>query len=142
MKLDDDLLMAYPQKMVEAIILGLVDPLNQHLVKLFGFEFPAEQRRHFRREASSWLNKIQRLRMKPTTRTGSVKFYFDHLFDYPFGGNEIPTMRAMMEFISSDYDGIRPTKSPAEAVAWLKGFHTTLAARLHDGESVLDLVPE
>ena len=53
MKIDDKLLMAYPKKMVEAIILGLVDPLNQHLVKLVGFEFPAELRRHFRKEASS-----------------------------------------------------------------------------------------
>jgi hypothetical protein len=85
--------------MVEAIILGLVDPLNQPLVKLVGLEFPAELRRHFRKEASSWLNKIQRLRMKPTSRTGSV-------------------------------------------VTWLKEFHTALAQRLHNGEAVLDLVPE
>jgi len=142
MKIDDKLLMAYPQKMVEAIILGLVDPLNQHLVKLVGFEFPAELRRHFRKEASSWLNKIQRLRMKPTSRTGSVRFYFNHLFDYPFGGNEVQTMRAMMEFISSDYDGTQPTNSPEEVVTWLKEFHTALAQRLHNGEAVLDLVPE
>ena len=59
MKIDDKLLMAYPKKMVEAIIFGLVDPLNQHLVKLVGFKFPAKLRRHFRKEASSWLNKIQ-----------------------------------------------------------------------------------
>jgi hypothetical protein len=51
-------------------------------------------------------------------------------------------MQAMMEFISSEYDGIRPTKSPEEVVAWLKNFHTKLAERLHAGESVLDLVPE
>jgi hypothetical protein len=142
MKLDDKFLMAYPQKMVEAIILGLVDPLNQHLVKLAGFAFPAEQRRHFRREATSWLNKIQRLRMKPTNRTGSVKFYFDHLFDYPFGGNEVPAMRAMMEFISSEYDGIRPVKSPEQVVAWLKSFHMLLAQRLHNGEAVVGMVPD
>ena len=142
MKIDDELVMAYPQKMVEAIILGLVDPLNQHLVKLVGFEFSAELRRHFRKEARSWLNKIQRLRMKPTSRTGSFRFYFDHLFDYPFGGNEVPTMRAMMEFILSDYDGIQPTKSPEEVVTWLKKFHTDLAQRLHNGDAVLDLVPE
>ena len=80
--------------------------------------------------------------MKPSNRTGSFKFYFDHLFDYPFGGNEVPTMRAMMEFISSDYDGIQPTKSPEEVVTWLKKFHADLAQRLHDGEAVLDLVPE
>lgn len=142
MKIDDELVMAYPQKMVEAIILGLVDPLNQHLVKLVGFEFSAELRRHFRKEARSWLNKIQRLRMKPTSRTGSFRFYFDHLFDYPFGGNEVPTIRAMMEFILSDYDGIQPTKSPEEVVTWLKKFHTDLAQRLHNGDAVLDLVPE
>jgi hypothetical protein len=142
MKLDDEWLMAYPQKMVEAIILGLVDPLNQHLVKLVGFAFPADQRRHFRKEAMSWLNKIQRLRLKPTSRTGSVKFYFDHLFDYPFGGSEVQAMRAMMEFISSDYDGIRPTRSAEEVVAWLKAFHTALAERLHRGEAVLDMLPE
>jgi hypothetical protein len=75
MKIDDTLVMAYPQKLVEAIILGLVDPLNQHLVKLVGFEFPAELRRHFRKESTSWLNKIQRLRMKPANRTGSLRFY-------------------------------------------------------------------
>lgn len=119
-----------------------MDPLNQHLGKLVAFDFPPDERRHFRKEASSWLNKIQRPRMKPTRRTGSVKFYFDHLFDYPFGGNEVENMRAMMEFISSDYDGIRPTRSPAEVVAWLQAFHTTLAQRLHAGEAVLELVPE
>ena len=142
MKIDDKPLMAYPQKIVEAIILGLVDPLNQHLVKLVGFGFPAELRRYFRKEASSWLNKIQRLRMKPTSRTGSVKFYFNHLFDYPFGGNETQTMRAMMEFISSEYDDIEPAKSPEEMVTWLKDFHTRLAEALHNGEAVLDMLPQ
>jgi len=142
MKIDDKLLMAYPQKMVEAIILGLVDPLNQHLVKLVGFEFPAELRWHFRKEASSWLNKIQRLRMKPTSRTDSVRFYFNHLFDYPFGGNEVQTMRAMMEFISSEYDGIQPIKPPEEVVGWLREFHSKLAEALHNGEAVLDMLPK
>jgi hypothetical protein len=142
MKIDDKLLVAYPQKMIDAIIFGLVDPLNQRLVKLVGFEFQNELRRHFRKEASSWLNKIQRLRMKPTSRTGSVRFYFDHLFEYPFGGNEVQTMQAMIEFISSDYDGVRPTRPAEEVVAWLKQCHAELAQRLHNGEAVLDLVPE
>ena len=94
MKIDDKLVMTYSEKMDEAIIRGLVDPLNQHLVKLVGFEFPAELRRHFRKEAGSWLNKIQRLRMKPTSRTGPFRFYFNHLFDYPFGGNEVQAIQA------------------------------------------------
>jgi hypothetical protein len=104
--------------MVEAIILGLVDPLNQHLVKLVGFEFPADLHRHFRKEASSWLNKIQRLRMKPTSRSNFISTTC--LITLLVG--KVQTMRAMMEFISSDYDGIQATKSPEEVVAWLKEF--------------------
>jgi hypothetical protein len=47
-----------------------------------------------------------------------------------------------MEFISSEYDGIRPSRSPEETAAWLKRFHTGLAEALHVGEAVLDLLPE
>jgi hypothetical protein len=50
--------------------------------------------------------------------------------------------RALMEFISSEYDGIRPTISPEEMAIWLKEFHTKLAQALHNGEAVLDMVPE
>jgi hypothetical protein len=117
-------------------------PINHHLVKLVGFDFPPKLRDHFRRELRNWLNEIQRIRLKPTTRTGSFRFYFDPLFDYPFGGIEVPNMRALMEFISSECDEIRPTKSPEELVEWLKGFHTELAQRLHNGEAVLDMIPD
>jgi hypothetical protein len=51
-------------------------------------------------------------------------------------------MRALMEFLSSEYDGIRPSRSPDEMAAWLSGFHTMLAEALHNGEAVLDLLPE
>ena len=141
MKIDQLMEMAYPQKIARDIIIGMARPINQHLVKLVGFDFPPQRRDHFRRELRNWLNEIQRIRLKPTTRTGSFRFYFDPLFDYPFGGIEVPNMRGLMEFISSEYDEIRPTKSPAELVEWLKGFHTELAQRLHNGEAVLDMIP-
>jgi len=80
--------------------------------------------------------------LKPTTRAGSFKFYFDPLFDYPFGGIEVQNMRAMMQFVSSRCESIEPTKSPEELVAWLKEFHRELAGRLHRGEAVLDMIPE
>ena len=95
-KLDETMVMALPRKAVEQIILGLYDPINAHLVKLVGFEFPPELRQHFRRELRSWLRKIERLRFKPNNRTGSPKFYFDLLFDYPFGGVESQNMRLIM----------------------------------------------
>ncbi len=141
MKLDEKMEMAYPRKYLEHIIIGLEDPLNQHLTKLIGFDFPPEQRRHFRREVRTWLDKIQRLRLKPDNRTESFKFYYDLLFDYPFGGVEVQNTRTMMNLIGEEY-GLRPTKSPEEMVEWLRRFHEALADRLHKGEAVLDMVPD
>jgi hypothetical protein len=141
MKLDKATEMVYPRKYLEHIIIGLEEPLNLYLVKLAGFDFPYEQRQHFRREVRGWLGKIQRLRLKPDARPGTFKFYYDLLFDYPFGGVELQNMQTIMKLIAEEY-GIEPNKSPPELVAWLRQLHTTLAERLHRGEAVLDLVPD
>jgi len=142
MKLDQTMEMAYPQKIARDIIIRMARPINQHLVKLVGFYFPDELRTHFRRELRNWLDEIQRIRLKPSTGTGSFKFYFNPLFDYPFGGVEVQNMRALIDFISGEYDGIRPVKTPEQLLEWLKGFHTELTQRLHEGEAVLDLIPQ
>jgi hypothetical protein len=142
MKLDEAMEMAYPQKIARDIIIGMARPINQHLVKLFAFHFPADLREHFKRELRNWLDEIQRIRLKPTTRTGSFRFYYDPLFEYPFGGIEVANMRALMTLISSQYDNIEPVETPEKVVEWLKEFHTRLAQRLHDGEAVLDLIPD
>lgn len=142
MKVDEELVMALPRKLVEAAILGLYDPLNQHLVELAGFDFPPDLRQHFRREIRTWLRKIQQLRIKPDNRTGSTKFYFDLLFDYPFGGVEVRNMRLIMDEISDEYEHVQVNKSPEELVVWLRNFHHELAERLHNGDDVLDMIPE
>jgi hypothetical protein len=142
MKLAEDEVMAFPRKLVEHVILGLYDQINIHLVKLEGFEFTPELRRHFRSELDTWLTKIQSLRFKPNNRTGSYKFYFDLLFDYPFGGVEVENMRRIMSFIVREYPHAQPTKTPEEMVGWLRNFHQELAERLHNGEDVLDMIPE
>ena len=141
MKIDESTVMALPRKLVEQVILGLYDQINVHLVKMVGFDFSPELRLHFRRELRSWLNKIQRLRMKPNNRPGSYKFYYDLMYEYPFGGVEVENMRSIIDLISEDYE-VRPTRQPEEMVEWLRQFHTELAERLHNGEDVLDLIPE
>src|SRR5690348_17138269 len=108
MKVDEELVMSLPRKLVESTIFGLYDPINQHLIKLVGFDFRAETRQHFRRELRTWFRKIQRLRIKPDNRTGQVKFYFDLLFDYPFGGVEVQNMRLIFDEIIDDYAEARP----------------------------------
>ena len=142
MKLDNADVMSFPRKLVEHTILGLQGPLNRHLVKLVAFDFPPDLRQHFRKEVDNWLYEIQILRFKPNNRTGSFKFYYDLLFDYPFGGVEVENMRKTMRFVTHEYGNMRQTKSPEETVEWLRQFHTELAKRLHNGEDVLDLIPE
>ncbi len=142
MRLDEAMVVAYPRKYLEHIIIGLEDPLNQHLVKLAGFDFPPEQRQHFRREIRTWLDKLQRLRLKPNNRSGSFKFYYDLLYDYPFGGVEVQNMGVMMQLIAEEYEHPQPTRTAEELVVWLREFHARLAQRLSAGEAVLDLVPD
>ena len=141
MKLDESDVMALPRKLVEQVILGLYDPINVHLVKLVAFDFSPELRQHFQRELRSWLRKIQRLRFKPHNRTGSSKFYFDMLFDYPFGGVEVRNTQSIMSLISRHYQGIQPAKTPEEVAQWLRDFHSALAQRLSAGQVVLDMIP-
>lgn len=134
--------MSYPKRYVEQIITGLADPVNEHLIKLVGFQFPPESRQHFRLELDTWLDKIQRLRMKPNDRTGTSKFYFDLLFEFPFGGVEVRNTQSLMDLISRRYQGIQAAKSPSDMAEWLRHFHTVLAERLGAGQTVLDLIPE
>jgi hypothetical protein len=141
METEELLEMSYPKRVVETIINGLQDLLNQHLIKLVGFDFPPELRRHFYQECEAWLDRIQRLRLKPNNRPGSLKFYYDLLFDYPFGGVEIENMRGMMDFIARRYPGSQPNKTPEQMVAWLRAFHTALAGRLSRRQAVLDMIP-
>jgi hypothetical protein len=135
-------IVAYPRKLVEQIVLGLSNPLNRHLVTLVGFDFPPQTRRHFQREVRTWLSELQALRLKPNARPASERFFFDLLFDYPFGGVEAQNMKSIMALIAGEYENARPIRQPAEMVEWLRGFHTTLAERLHEGEEVLDLIPD
>lgn len=111
---DGNIGLAYPRKMVEHIIIGLVNPLNRHLMKLVGFDFPPETRAHFRRELRIWLRDIQTLCFKPHNRRGSFKFYFYLLFEYPFGGVETQNVQILMNAICDEYENTRPTMRPEE----------------------------
>ena len=85
---------------MQQIILGLTDILNQHLINLAAFQFPPEQRQHFPARGSN---------------PGSFKFYYDLLFDYPFGEVEIRNMSSIVDLIHEEF-GLMPTKSPEELV--------------------------
>ena len=50
-------------------------------------------------------------------------------------------MQSIMDLIAGECDA-HPVKTPEEMVEWLREFHMRLADRLHNGEDVLDMVPE
>lgn len=122
MKADEILEMAEPKRHVEQIITGLEDPLNEHLIELVGFEFSPELRQHFRQELDTWLDKIQRLRMKPNNRTDTPKFYYDLLFDYLFGGVELRNTRSIMDLISGHYHGVQLAKNARRSSGMVERF--------------------
>ena len=51
-----------------------------------------------------------------------MKFYYDLLYDYPFGGVEIQNMRSVMDFVTRPYPGVRATKTPEEMVDMVAEF--------------------
>jgi hypothetical protein len=53
MKIDETLEMAYPQKLARDIVVGIADPVNEHLVKLIAFQFDPRLRHHFRAAGST-----------------------------------------------------------------------------------------
>lgn len=48
----------------------------------------------------------------------------------------------MMDLIADEYESARPVKRPEDMVEWLRQLHADPAKRLHNGETVLDLIPE
>jgi hypothetical protein len=139
MKLEEAEEMSYPRKYVEHSFIGLEDSLNQHLIKLAGFDFPLSSvSTSGRRSGVGSITATAAHEAEPPD--GVVQILLRPVVDYPFGGVEVRNMRTLMQLISEQYPGVQPTKSAEELVAWLQEFHTRLAEALHNGERVLDLV--
>ena len=51
-------------------------------------------------------------------------------------------MRLIMDEIADEYEDVRRRNVRKRWSTWLREFHTQLAERLHNGEDVLDLIPE
>src|SRR5215471_11613059 len=89
--------MSYPRRVVETIINGLQDPLNQDNqtggLRLHGglaSALPRQVQGVARPHPASTAQ-------APNHRPGTFTFYFDLLFDYPFGGVEVENMQSTMD---------------------------------------------
>ena len=134
------LTMSYPRGYLRRRIEGLERPLNLHLVKLLGFDFGRDERDHFRREISDWLEDIGSWRLKPHDQQPSAKLYYNHLFDYPFGGSEIRNVTALMQRIERDYH-VKSVVDPSRVADQLQQLHWQLADRLSRNAAFADLLP-
>jgi hypothetical protein len=133
--------MALSKKVAENRITGLSWPLNKHVLKLLAFQMDDGLRAHFRKEIRTWLRDIQVIRLKPHTKPGTARWYFDLLYDGPFGGVEEQNAAVMCDGIAEDYEGklARNATPVAEVVMRLRAFHEALSAAAASGEPLVGL---
>ena len=122
--------MAYTRQRAMLLIGGLEMQINLHLLKLVTVPMP-DQFRHWRQELKTWLTTIAAIRLKPTTRPGTARFYqqllFDELFDEPFGDNEQQAMTMRLQLLHEQYGGLIPNLDIDDLVARLRTFHQRFA---------------
>jgi hypothetical protein len=94
--------MAYTRRKAEAIITGLEQPINQHLLKLSSVASERAEG-HWCHELTTWLLTVALIRLKPSNRPGPASFYYRILFDEPYGGNEEAQVRAQLRLLSRQY---------------------------------------
>jgi hypothetical protein len=133
--------MSLPKRHAEVRLIGMEPPLNQHLLKLLAFDMPSERRDYFRKEVRKWLRDIQAIRLKDSNNPGEASWYYDLLYDGPFGGVEEQNIRMTCEGIEDDYEDCltRNTTTTPELVERLRRFHQTLAERASQGELLVGL---
>lgn len=132
--------MSYNKSKAEAIITGLEDGLNAHLLKLVAFPFSDELKNHFRIEVDAWLDKIQRIRLRPNNKPGKPEFYYNILFREPFEPTPEQNVASVMQGLARRYQ-MQPTISAADAARWLQNFHERISQRLGRAETVIDMIP-
>lgn len=118
--------MAYSRRKAEQIVTGLEDPINQHVLKLLGFD--GGPRDHWVRELDTWLTRIGRMVWTRTNRPFDARFYRRILFDEPFGGVEERNIAGMLDLMERQYGEtlVRNQKDTAALAAELRRFHERL----------------
>jgi hypothetical protein len=129
--------MVYTRKRAETIVTGLEFQINLHLLKLAAVPMP-NRYAHWRTEVTAWLATIAALRLKPSTKPASARFYFDILFDEPFGGNEVGGVIARLQLLRQQYGQLDTDIEPERLAARLRSFHEDFAKGCGEGE--MDLV--
>jgi hypothetical protein len=134
-------MMSLPMRHAEVRLIGTEPPLNQHLLKLLGFDMPSERRDYFRKEVRKWLRDIQVIRLMDSNNPGKASWYYDLLYDGPFGSVEEQNVRMICEGIEDDYEDCltRNTTTTPELVERLRRFHQMLAERASQGELLVGL---
>jgi hypothetical protein len=116
----------YTGKRTATIITGLEFQINLHLLKLAAIR-AADEYGHWRNGVTAWLPAIAAIRLKPLTKPAPARFYFDILFDEPFGGNEIGGVAARLQLLQQQFGRLDPDVEPERLAARLRAFHSAFA---------------
>lgn len=123
--------MSYSKRKAETIINGLEKPINEHLLKIVcvgGTEVA-----HWRDELVNWLDEVAEIRLKPHDHPGQVKWYYDLLFDEPFGGVEERNVGGRIRRLVRSGYRVPPELEINAVVEILRRFHERFATACATG---------
>jgi len=88
---------------------------------------PPDEYAHWLHEVTAWLSAIAAIRLKRSTKPAPARFYFDILFDEPFGGNEIGGVMARLQLLRHQCGNLDPGSEPERLAARLRTFQAAFA---------------
>ena len=113
---------AVTERGIHREIAGLRRPLNFHLIKLLAAAVSAETRAHWEGEATDWLAQIGRLRLKPRAAPAPAAFYYNLLYEAPFGDAAAGAIVAELQLLVRKHP-IHQEARVADIIARLSEFH-------------------
>jgi hypothetical protein len=80
-------------------------------------------------ELETWFDEVGEIVLKPNNHRPTTKFYYQILFDEPFGGAEIPNILSRVKRLQRQGYKITVEITPEDLVEKLQTFHTSFAAK-------------
>jgi len=127
--------MAYPRKKATFVIESLEDEINYHLIKILCCQVSNETIEHWKEEIRDWLDRIGEIRVKPDMKTFSEKFYFNTLYDYPFGDTGDRNLRRHIRRLERKKYTILKDINHIEIMQKIKDFHIAFAKLAATGKA-------
>jgi len=132
----DLLEMAFSKEKIEQRVTALEEIINIHLIKLFGVVADDGLRNHWKKELKAFYRKISRMVWKNTNKTLNANFYYNILYEEPFGGTEERNIKSILEIDIIQETGYMKNNETIQNInEKMKNFHKNIAIALETNQN-------